>query len=187
MSRWYEFPHVAFIGRMGAGKTTAASCLQHEFNYRPFRVVGPLKRFVAEVWPGRDEHHRERMLALGRAVRALDEDALLGAALRELDPYLDEDARIAGRIVVDDCRTQAEYRALQARGFKFCRITAPESVREARLQAAGRIGSHDQLHDPDTEGQLDWVDCPVLSNEGSDLELYAKVVSWLNRARERAA
>lgn len=131
-------PNIAFIGKMGTGKSTAANFLTEEFGYRHRSLAMKLKVAASALWK---EPTRDQLQRLGLAVRDIDENALVNA--------VDFDA--GGPVVIDDCRFPNEYWALKERGFVFIRVETDRVVRIDRLMKNGRLQHLDQLeHESET-------------------------------------
>lgn len=136
-------PHIAFIGRAGAGKSTAASLLAQHWGYTRLSFAAPLKRIAKELWGeiGRD---RVRLQRLGVAVREIDPHTWIDLMLAEFET-------VSGPCVVDDCRFPNEMFALTGRGFVFVRIEADAELRRSRLLANGKWGGEESLrHESET-------------------------------------
>lgn len=132
--RW-AFPHTAFIGGAGAGKTTAAEWLVKNYRYQRFSFAKYLKIMLGTTTD------RKRLQEFGTdVVRAYDEDAWV--RLFEHDFNYNEHP---GPVVVDDARFPNELWKLRELGFKIIRIEAPEDERVDRLMAIGKLQDRNQL------------------------------------------
>jgi hypothetical protein len=154
-----ERPHVAFLGKMGAGKTDAALFFQHLNGYCHLSFATKLKAGVREIFGTAD---RDKLQRTGAFARSLDPDVFIKRLHGEWD-QLGPQASIA----VDDCRMENEYMDLASHGFIFVRIEAPEDARIERLQYSGKFQSLDQLHDV-TETAIDHLPAQfTIQNDGS--------------------
>lgn len=143
-------PHLAFVGRAGAGKTTCARYVERQHGYKPVSFAGKLKAVARDIWGPQALTDRPKLQGLGNKLREVDPEVWLNIALREIDS-LDSSGE---RVVVDDCRFPNEAEALMQRGFVFIRVTAPEQDRITRLQLIGKFNSIEDLSDV-TETSLD--------------------------------
>ncbi len=134
---WTELPDVAFLGKAGAGKTTAAEFLVEHHGYTRLSFAALLKDISVQIWGEDARTDRDKLQKLGVAVREIDPDAWVGALGRSLDR--------GGPIVVDDCRFPNEYWMLKVDGFVFIEVCANEALRVDRLQRNGKLQDISQL------------------------------------------
>jgi dephospho-CoA kinase len=126
-------PNIAFIGRAGAGKTTARAYLEEAYGYEHLSFAAPLK-----VMAGTTDD-RGLLQQLGLAVRDVVEDGWVNLLLDEMSCH-------AGvKWAVDDCRFPNEAAALRGEGFIIVRIDALRSIRVDRLKRSGRLQDDAQL------------------------------------------
>lgn len=179
-----ELPDFAFVGKAGAGKSTAASVLVNA-GYMVQPIAGPLKDMAATIWGPEGRTDRGKLQKLGQHVRSLDEDAWVRLCLRKI-----ESARTSGlgsRVVVDDVRFPNEWWMLKAAGFVIVRVDADYHRRVDRLRANGKLQDESQLLDS-SEVALDGDDFQpdyVITNNGSWSDFAREVVSVLRRERRR--
>lgn len=133
-----RYPHVAFIGRAGSGKTTAADYLVAKYGYRRISFAALLKDVAVQLWGDTARMDRDKLQKLGVAVRSIDPNTWVDAALRRVDES-------GVSVVIDDCRFPNEFGALQKRHFVFVRLEAPVDVRVHRLQVINKFQNHEQL------------------------------------------
>jgi dephospho-CoA kinase len=170
----YAPPSVAFCGKAGAGKTTAAELLT-ELGYERYSHAGPLKIVAEVLWPSAVT--RERLQRLGRAIRAIHEDTFVDSLLETVGPH---------GCVVDDMRFPNEYWALVGSGFVVVRITAPLHTRIDRLKGNGRYENDAQLED-ESETALDGLWCEhTIENTGTKGELATALVDILAKELKRS-
>lgn len=176
-------PDIAFCGKMGAGKTTAAELLTEIVNYRRVSVATGLKRLARELYGPDADKNREICQALGTDLRKHDANVWTNQACKEIDKLksgvaVDQKPRVC----VDDMRFPSEYWAFKERGFLIVEIYADRNIRVARLQANGKLQDEAQL-EHDTETALDDTDeFPrdyVLVNEGERSVLHEQLVDLL--------
>lgn len=136
--------NIAFIGKAGAGKSTAAEFLEGA-GYTRASFAQPLKDIAAMIWGDEARKDRTKLIGLGMAVRSVDPDAWANLLVKQLPP---------DPVVIDDCRFENEYWALKAEGFVFVRVTADEDKRLRRLQANGKPITVEQMQSP-SECELD--------------------------------
>lgn len=175
----YGVPNVAFIGRAGSGKSTAAQHLADTYGHTVKSFAAPLKAIARGLW---GEPGREELQKLGVAVREIHEDTWVDCLARSIRGQAGRDALndIWSAFTVDDCRFPNEAAMLRAERFVLVRLTVPRDQQILRLTANGKWQNEEQL-DHESETALD--DCPVdytYENTGDVMELYeflAKVVA----------
>lgn len=150
-------PNIAFTGKAGSGKTTAALALADAKNYHIVSFAEPIKRVAGVLWGSKGRTDRETLQWIGQSVRSRDPSAFVRILEERLDDIANETAA-RGRVVVDDLRMPAEYDMLREQGFIIVRIEADRWLRVDRLVATGKLGRQEELDDL-TETALD--DYPV--------------------------
>lgn len=164
---------ICFIGKAGAGKSTAAEFLVPS-GYLKCSFAAPLKDIAVRIWGFGAEKDRTKLIDLGMAVRKIDPDAWANLLVKELP---------GEAVVIDDCRFENEYWNLKAGGFVFVRITADEDVRLRRLQANGKPITVEQMQSP-SECELDdfKTDYTIANNGDYDtfISAVAGVVGRIN-------
>jgi hypothetical protein len=139
-----DWPRLAFCGKAGAGKTTAADFLEAA-GYQRRSIAGPLKSIAKRVWgPGADTD-RDKLIRLGQAVREIDPDAWIRLTLEDIST-----ASMMGngeRPVIDDLRFPNEWWKLKRAGFVIVQVIAPKFIRIDRLKANGKFQNEEQLDD----------------------------------------
>lgn len=137
----HQYPHVAFIGPIGVGKTTAASYLEGEHGYARLSFARPVKEVAANMMNVfvRFAHDRQ---VLGMRSEPVRWDADLIDSMKSnpgvrrllqvvgteigrdmygenlwLDLFLRDYWKTPGPIVVDDARFPNEVKLLKAQGF----------------------------------------------------------------------
>lgn len=150
-------PNIAFIGRAGSGKDTAAELLIETLGYRRLGFADLLKDVAATLWGDQARTDRNKLQALGMAVREIDQDTWVNGALAKLTEHKGQ-ARLVGSmpsaemngpyfemhpVAVTDCRFPNEVRALRSHGFVLIRIEADRDQRIRRLTANGKLGEGD--------------------------------------------
>lgn len=160
-----RYPHIAFIGKAGAGKSTAAKLLIEEFGlgYERLSFAAPLKVGCGTTTD------RELLQRVGQGVRDLYPDFWVNLLLHGLynDPGhpINGDVIHDARFVVDDCRYPNEVAALKLEGFVIVRVAAPRNVRVVRLRANGKLTDESQLEHESETALDDYVaDYRVLNN-----------------------
>jgi dephospho-CoA kinase len=175
-------PHLAFVGRMGSGKSTCAEALGM-WAYDRISFADKVREVAVSLY-GEDARYRRGILQrLGHGMRALDEDVWVNAWHAR---YRDQWARRAGRrpglrCVVDDCRYWNEYDRLRELGFVFVRVEADRDVRVRRLQSSGKLDDEAQLEHV-TEAQVDRFDVDfTIHNNPGDYDWEDQLVAILNK------
>ncbi len=137
-------PDIAFVGKAGAGKTTAAESLGWSAGpYRRLSFAKALKDMALQIWGDGAHHNRSLLQRFGVAMRDLDQDVWVRIVVRAIELGREQDSTT--RFVVDDCRFPNEYHALRELGFVVVRITAPKFERVDRLMANGKLQDESQL------------------------------------------
>ena len=171
-------PNIAFIGKMGAGKTWCRRVLEQQFGYQRFSFAEPLK-----VGCGTADD-RELLQRVGQGVRQLHEDFWVNLAMAQLDAA-DDELRFegGGPWVNDDTRYPNEAAALRGRGFVIVRVVAPATIRIDRLKRNGRLQDEAQLNH-ESETALDhWTADERIVNVGWHEDLIADLTAIVNKHR----
>jgi hypothetical protein len=171
-------PNFAFFGKAGAGKSTAADLLIKRYGYRRLSFAAVLKDVAALIWGTGARTDRDKLQRLGMAVREIDADAWVNAALFDL---------FGETWAVDDLRFPNEYYALRAEDFVFVRVVAGRGHRITRLRANGKLQDEAQL-DHASETALDAHPSDyVIVNESDEAELFEQLERIVERERKRRA
>lgn len=172
-----DLPNIAFIGKAGAGKTTAAQFLVDNFGYTRLSFATPLREVAVKLWGERARNDRHLLQSLGVAVREIEADTWVNLAVDAMhEPE-------TARWVVDDCRFENEVWRLAEAGFVFARVTASRNARIARLQASGKLTDEAQLDHP-SETQLDSLKTSyLLGNDSGVMPLSTQIIEMLDRER----
>lgn len=174
-------PSIAFIGRAGSGKTTAAQFLVENQGYCKLSFADPLRAIACKIWGITATNNRNKLQRLGVAVREIDPDAWAELLFDEL-----ESGR-HGPWVVDDCRFPNEFTGLRERGFVTVRVESDTRTRISRLTHIGKLQSEDQLGHV-SETSLDGYPTDYdLENYGSTdiVVVYEQVMDILRRELRR--
>lgn len=177
-------PNIAFIGKAGAGKTTASMYLTREFGYASVSFAWPLKKVASELWGHDAATDRDKLQKLGVAVRQIEPDTWVNLAIENIK-YVR--AAMGGvPVVIDDLRFPNEYWALRDEGFVIVRVLAEEVDRIPRLQASGKWQSHEQLSHI-SETAID--DLPAdhnITNTVTKDQFYSTINFVINRELKRS-
>lgn len=165
------YPNVVLFGRAGSGKSTAAEYLVRRYGYRRFAFADYLKEIVRELFDcGASPKPRSLYQAAGRAMRDIDPDCWVRAALRRMARA--REGGWTGPFVIDDGRYINEYLWLRQAATVVV-LTAPEDIRIRRL--VDRDGGLDGDLNHESEREVDLVagmdDAIVYRNTGSLREL----------------
>lgn len=128
-----RYERIAFMGKMGSGKTFCANYLEKQYGYQRVALAGKLKALANEMYgvTGKDGNDRVILQGLGTDLRKYDPDVwikyLLNTVLRL--QYVSNKERF----VLDDLRYPNEAIILRNAGFTIIRVTAFDEIREGRL------------------------------------------------------
>lgn len=183
-----RLPHIAFTGKAGAGKSTAAAALVDHLGYRLVSFAAPLKNAAALIWGPQARTDRGLLQWLGQVVRERDEFAWVNAGLRQIDDEFNNTSYETGhapRIVIDDLRFPNEYHTLKQEGFVIVRVEADRHTRVDRLRGNGKLQDEAQLADA-SETALDEFEVDyTLVNDGTPEELADQLRLVLQREASR--
>src|SRR5690625_1725156 len=149
---------IALTGRMRSGKSTAATHLCSEYNFREVAFGDELKRYADGLLSGSnaypDEYidtgevcpidgdpiikkrkNRRLYQDFGQLMRQLDEDVWIRHAAKMIAVW--ENSRNVDGVVVPDLRQPNEYEWARANSFVIIRINAPDELRIERARAVG--------------------------------------------------
>jgi dephospho-CoA kinase len=128
------FNRIAIVGKMAAGKTTAATYLVNHNNYTKMALADKLKAIAYEMFDvmGKDGSDRLVLQEIGTAFRKIDERVWIKYLLHNIKQK--ESQNQFFRVVVDDCRYFNEAEAFRRNGFKIIRVEASEDIRQARIR-----------------------------------------------------
>ena len=174
---------LALVGKLRAGKDTAARYLTLFYDFHPFAFADPLKRYLHEIFPHvpREPKPRRLLQLFGQKMREIDPDVWINLTMRRIDEYLRMypcecgGSALKPRVVVTDCRQQNEYDRLRAEGFVFIRINTDDELRIRRaLEAGDDFTAEDLAHE--TELLIDSFDVDYeIDNNGTTSELYEQI------------
>lgn len=162
-------PNIAFIGKAGSGKDTAAELLIETLGYARIAFADALKDVCEELWGDEARKDRDKLQKLGMAVREIEPDTWVNLALAKL-PITGPHGTVRP-IAVTDCRLHNEAWALKGEGFIIIRILADRNDRINRLRTNGKLGPSG-WEDHVSETELDeWPEDYRVHNLGSKADL----------------
>jgi dephospho-CoA kinase len=180
-----EWPRLAFSGKAGAGKTTAAEFLEAGAGYQRTSIAGPLKDMAAKLWGTEARTDREKLQQLGVAVRNIERDTWVKLLLAKIDTAAE--MHNGNRPVIDDLRFPNEWWELKKAGFVLVEVWAPKFRRVDRLKANGKFQNLGQLDD-ESETALDspgFQPDYLLSNDSTIDSFYEQIRRVLLKERSR--
>jgi dephospho-CoA kinase len=135
---------LAFIGKLGSGKSSLADYMVKNYDCSIFRCAGALKKIATEIgMMGKD---RSLLQKLGYMIRSYDTYFFAKALIKEIGN--------SENVVVDDVRYEEEYELLKENGFIFIKLDVSEEVRCNRLSKVGIYPTREQLNH-DSESHID--------------------------------
>lgn len=179
-------PDIAFVGKAGAGKSTAAQLLvELDLGYHVVSFATPLKGVACEIWGQDAMSDRDKLQRLGVAVREIDDNAWVNKLIDYTQRYRDNDIIPDGQFAVDDCRFENEWYALKAENFVIVRVIAERNQRSDRLKANGKWQSEGQLeHRSETAVDHLTPDYTIANSADKDC-LYDRLVDIVIKERKR--
>lgn len=171
-------PHIAFIGRAGAGKTTAAELLVKHFGYERLSFAAPLKVMAGTTTD------RGKLQRLGMLVREEEPDAWVNLLIDDMygrDTDRCGHGVAAGRYVVDDCRFPNEAHRLGVEGFTVIRVAAAQGDRILRLRANGKLQDEAQLEHVSETSLDNYVAATTIYNTAGPEHLLDQLTTILNQ------
>lgn len=176
-----QLPHVAFIGKAGAGKDTCAEILAELAGYERFAHADPLKDIAAAIWGEEARTDRAKLQDLGQKVREIEEDSWADLLVRRIgERQLDQYPR-ALRVAVTDCRYPNEAKILKEHGFVFVRVVASRNERVRRLKAIGKLQDEARLEHVSEVALDDFEHDFRVVNDGWTNDLANDLADILNR------
>lgn len=182
-------PNIAFMGKAGSGKTSAAEVLIRGYGYRQISFAAELKRIAMRLWGADALTNRGLMQDLGRKMRDIDPMVWVTVALRNVSDKGLMDATGSGPwpVVIDDLRFPNEYHELRKLGFVIVRVEAHRNDRINRLRAINKLQDEEQLNDISETALDDAVADYTLINTRDLDELQDSVVKIIEREARRRA
>lgn len=165
-------PDVAFIGKAGAGKSSAADWACEVAGYMRWSFATPLKNIAEHLWGTDARKDRDKLQRLGVAVREIQKDTWCTLLVDDLE-------LASGPVAVDDCRFPNEYWALKSAGFKFIRITAEQDDRLDRLKLIGKDTTPEQLEHVSETSLDDFAADYTIRNEDDKVSFLERVSNAL--------
>lgn len=167
---------IAFTGRAGVGKTTAAQYLVANKIFHKIALADKLKEICKDLWPDQfkdGNKPRELLQTIGTdRLRAYDPDVWVNYAVRQM-VKLDTFDRVI-RYTVDDCRFLNEARILRKNGFTIVKIDGPQ-----RIAMAGNTSQH--VSETEQDGiEPDYI----LPNEGTIGDLHHNILDLIELIKE---
>lgn len=156
---------IALLGKSGSGKTTVAARLVEHHGFQTISS-GKVCREVAHIVFARED--KETLNNISLAIRKIDQNAFLEAALRDAKPNRD--------IVFDSIRYKSDYYYLKTIGYKFLKVEVERAILEQRLKIRGQAFTPDDLSH-ESEISLDTVECDwTINNENKGRENFLKEI-----------
>lgn len=165
---------IAFCGKMGSGKSTAANILlkKHKgISVQSFST--PMKRIAKEFF-GMTEKDRDLLIAIGEKLKEIDKHVWLKYFLRYLDGY----PLNLQSTIIDDLRFPFEAKGLREHGFIIIRV-----IRVKGRQATGMHRKDDPTETAQESIKADYtIKCSEENNDLWRVELERKldqVIWWI--------
>jgi dephospho-CoA kinase len=173
--------NIAFVGKAGAGKTTASELMMQLrpelFTCASFATA--VRETAVWIWGPSARDDRDTIQALGAAVREIDPDAWVHLWLHAVDI-------VGGDIVNDDLRFENEWWTAKGVGFVIVRVVADRALRIDRLKASGKWQNEAQLDDV-SETAVDHLTADyTIFNAGTKIALVEALADILNKEAKRS-
>jgi dephospho-CoA kinase len=176
--------NVAFMGRMGSGKTTAAEILERGYGYTRVSFAKALKDIAVQLWGPGAVKDRGLMQQFGMKMREVDPSVWVTVARDRIDGLI---IGGLGPVVNDDLRFPNEFHALRKLGFVIVKVCAHEGQRINRLTANGKLQDREQMNDV-SETALDGAVADYTLINTTDLQdLQDALVDIVEREARRRA
>jgi hypothetical protein len=184
---------LAFCGRSGSGKDTAADYLSRHFTFRRYALADPVKAAVFAAFPcfdfskyGKNEpipeldgrSQRELFQTMGTewGRNMVHPDMWIDGLIRRIRHAEEKNPNYRPSIIVTDVRRENEAQRLADEGFYIVKIVRPDTF------LPGAAGNHV------SEYAVDDVFChEVLLNDGTIAEFHAKVLGIAEKTDYRGA
>lgn len=174
---------LGITGQMGAGKTSAGRYLKEKLSFEYVRYSQVLKDWKAE-----GKTPKEKLQAIGWVVMS-------GGKQAELNARLISRIGTKGDYVVDGLRHPIDYKSLAStfgQQFRLLYLESSSELRWKRLQTPTRFPTFADFQDADqhlVEQQIVKLKPKadaVISNDGTEAELHAKVANASEKFRQGA-
>lgn len=193
--------NIAFMGKMGAGKTEAANYVAREYPYFQQHFAAELKRIAVRLFGPDAITNRGLMQDLGRKMRELDPMVWVNVALKDVTadgirydsptydalPHPGRGRGDTVPVVIDDLRFPNEYHELRKREFVIVKVCAHRNQRLARLQANGKLQDESQMEDISETALDEHVADYTITNTTTLVELGHTVQDIIEREARRRA
>lgn len=161
---------IAFTGKAGSGKTSAAIYLQNNYDFTIISFATKLKHFVDQMWGKYPKKRRGLLQEVGMKMREIDDKIWINFLLRET--LLEKDPMIRytwnnTNLVIDDMRFLNEAKIMRDFEFKIVRLERAETHRSDTNEKT-------RAHLSETE--MDEIISDITLDAGRDLkELYSNL------------
>jgi dephospho-CoA kinase len=171
---------IGVAGRIGAGKTSAATYLSSKYGFQYLRYSQ-----VLSDWLAKDPERKARLQDIGWEVMS-------GGMQSELNSRLVAQIVPGANVAVDGLRHPIDYESLKkhfASSFHLLYIDSPRTERWARLKAQGRYSSLELFEAADAHAVEQSIEllnesaAVVLQNSGSLQDLYASLDEVIRKIR----
>ena len=166
---------IAFTGRMGSGKSTAAEFLVETYGFKRFSFAQKLKELAAELF-GMQGKDRKLLQDLGTVLRGIDNDVWAKYLIARIQTHGYTWTEFGNKrydVVVDDMRYLNEAKLLREHGFVLVRlICLDEENRLKWLKDKGTLAGQD--HPSETEQEKIAVDFEIQWRNIPDLKKQLK-------------
>jgi dephospho-CoA kinase len=171
---------IGVAGRIGAGKTSAATYLSSKYGFQYLRYSQ-----VLADWLAKDPESKARLQEIGWEVMS-------GGRQTELNRRLIAQIVPGASVAVDGLRHPVDYESLKksfTSAFLLLYIDSPRAERWARLKAWGRYSSFELFEAADSHPVEQSIEllkpsaAVVLQNSGSLQDLYASLDEVIRKIR----
>lgn len=163
--------NIALLGLSGSGKSTAATYLAEKYNYQ-LCSSGKICRDISKIIF--DSEKREYLNLIGDALRTIDSDIFMKAAIRKSPKPM----------VFDSIRFLTNLNVLEGKNFVILKIECKQCLAIERLKKRGQIFDIKKDLKHNAEIEIDSLPFDYqITNEGSIGGLYSQIDAFIKEIK----